>query len=57
MAQLLIALFLSLFFFGATLVITQNWVAAILVAVFTWFFSFLGLCFVAIAHRAEGKGI
>ena len=56
MVQFIIALFLALFFFGATWVITQNWIAAILTAGVTWFFSFLGLCFAAAAHKSEEKG-
>jgi len=57
MVQFIIALFLALFFFGVTWAITQNWIAAILAAGVTWFFSFLGLCFAAAAHRAEEKGL
>jgi len=57
MVQFIIALFLALFFFIATWVTTQNWIAAIVVAAVSWFFSFLGLCFAAAAHRAEEKGL
>jgi hypothetical protein len=50
MVQILIAICLSLFFLSVTQLITQNWGAAILVAVFALFFSFLGLGLTAAAH-------
>jgi hypothetical protein len=55
MVQFFIALFLSFFFFGVTWVITQNVIAAIVVAAVTWFFSFLGLCLAAASHHYEEK--
>lgn len=53
MVQILIAICLSLFFLGVTHLITQNWVAAILVAVFVLFFSFLGLSLTAAARFSD----
>ena len=43
MIQILISLFLSLFFLGVARLITPNWVVAIVVAVFVLIFSFFGL--------------
>jgi hypothetical protein len=43
MTQILIAICLSLFFIGVTQLISRNWIAAVLVAVFVLLFSFFGL--------------
>lgn len=53
MVQIFIAFCLSLFFLGVTRLITQNWVAAILVAIFVLLFSFFGLSLMAAAHSSE----
>lgn len=53
MVQIFIAICLSLFFLGVTRLITQNWVAAILIAVFVLFFSFFGLSLMAAAHSSD----
>ena len=52
MVQIFIAFCLSFFFLGVTRLITQNWVAAILVAVFVLFFSFFGLSLMMAAHSS-----
>jgi hypothetical protein len=44
MCKLPVSIFLSLFFLGVTRLITQNWIAALLVAVFVMLFAFFALC-------------
>lgn len=55
MIQILISMYLSLFFLGVARLITQNWVVAILVAFFVLFFSFFGLALFAAASFGEDK--
>jgi hypothetical protein len=53
MVKILISICLSLFFMGITRLITQNWVAAVLVALFVLFFSFFGLSLVTAARFSD----
>jgi hypothetical protein len=56
MIQALIAMGLSLFFLGVTRLITHNWVAAILVAVFVLFFAIFGLGLTSAARYSDDMG-
>ncbi len=53
MCRLLASIFLSLFFLGLMRLITQNWVVAILVAIFVLFFSFVGLSLLSAGRLAD----
>jgi O-antigen ligase len=57
MIQIAISIFLSLFFLGVARMITQNWVAAILVAVFVLIFSFFGLGMTTAASYSDDQEI
>jgi hypothetical protein len=53
MCKLPISIFLSLFFLGVTRLITQNWIAALLVAVFVLLFAFLVLSLLSAGRLAD----
>jgi len=55
MIQIIISLFLSLFFLGVARLITQNWVAAIVVAIFVLIFSFVGLGMTSAASYGDDQ--
>jgi hypothetical protein len=53
MCKLLVSIFLSLFFLGVMRLITQNWIAALLVAVFVLLFTFLALSLLSAGRLAD----
>ncbi len=53
MIKILISIFNSLLFFALTLVFSQNWAAASLVAVAVWLVTFFALCIATMAYCGE----
>jgi O-antigen ligase len=53
MCKLLVSIFLSFFFLGVTRLITQNWIAALLVAIFVLLFAFFALSLVTAARIGD----
>ncbi len=57
MIKILISIFNSLFFFALTLVFSQNWAAASLVAAAVWLVTFFALCLIHMAHSGNNVHI